>query len=131
MTRILIVEDDQPIAQLMREVLEDEGYQITVARTGHEGLHQLAQATPALVLCDVMLPELDGWHFCREMQAQPAYQHVPIVLTSAASIVDPPGDCQYTMFLPKPFTVETIIATVRIVLGEAGQDTPPLSRRLG
>ena len=65
---ILIVEDEKPIAEIVKFNLEKEGYEISVAYDGEEGLHKAITLNPDLILLDVMLPKLDGFRVCREIR---------------------------------------------------------------
>ena len=65
--------------QFARCVIQDEGYQVSTASNGREGLTHLEKLKPDLVLSDVMLPILDGRALCRAMQADPTYQAIPIM----------------------------------------------------
>jgi DNA-binding response OmpR family regulator len=77
---ILVVEDDQQIAELMRDFLEAEGFQVHHAANGRETDEQLARARPDLVLLDVVLPDQSGFEICRRLRAQSA---VPVLFLSA------------------------------------------------
>ena len=118
---ILIAEDELSIAALLHDTLEDEGYTVVLARNGQEALDMLDTARPALVLTDVMMPILDGLALCRAIQANPAYQAIPVVVMSA--IVDPPrlDGCRSIGFLKKPFDLQQVIDTVTNAIGLAGQ----------
>ena len=63
---ILIVDDEPQIIQLIVMYLKREGFQTASARTGAEALSMVAEAPPALVILDIMLPDIDGWEVCRE-----------------------------------------------------------------
>lgn len=69
---ILVVEDDEQIAELMRDFLEAEGFRVRVAGTGHETSEQLARGSPDLVLLDVMLPDESGFEICRRTRNRSA-----------------------------------------------------------
>ena len=63
--KILVVDDDQNICELLRLYLTKEGYQVTLASDGEDALNQYGQVKPDMVLLDVMMPKLDGWEVCR------------------------------------------------------------------
>ena len=83
MTRILVIDDELSIVQMLSAFLQEEGWQVLTASNGQEGLERLANARPAVVVSDVMMPVLDGWQLCSRMQADPRYQSIPVVLMSA------------------------------------------------
>ena len=66
--KILVVDDDQNICELLRLYLTKEGYQVTLACDGEDALAKYAQAKPDMVLLDVMMPKLDGWEVCRRIR---------------------------------------------------------------
>ena len=118
MPTILVVDDEEPIAELLRAVLEDEGYRVVTAPDGRAALERLTETRPALVLSDVMMPHLDGRALARALQADPAHQALPLVLLSAlgaASVVGVP----YAAFVAKPFELDGLLATVARLLREA------------
>jgi len=77
---ILVVEDDEQIAELMRDFLEAEGFRVRVAGSGHETSEQLARGSPDLVLLDVMLPDESGFEICRRLRRDSS---VPVLFLSA------------------------------------------------
>ena len=81
--RILVVDDDRVIQQLLRVNLELEGYTVHIASDGEEALHSFAEFQPHLILLDIMMPKLDGWEVSRRLKQQPGGRDVPIILLSA------------------------------------------------
>ncbi|MDQ3262143.1 MAG: response regulator [Myxococcota bacterium] len=81
---ILLVEDEEDIADACRDLLEDAGYTVVVARDGREALAYLEkEAAPCLVLLDLLMPEVDGLEFLSRYQQLPG-QHPPVVIATAA-----------------------------------------------
>lgn len=80
MQKILIVEDDQDIAELERDYLEANGYEVEIAGDGKEGVRKALEADVDLVLLDIMLPGLDGFQVCRQIREK---RNIPILLVSA------------------------------------------------
>lgn len=78
--KILIVEDEREIGELVRDYLQVEGYQVILAFDGEMGFHYFKQEQPTLVVLDIMLPKLDGVEVCRKIRAE---SHVPIMMMSA------------------------------------------------
>ena len=120
MKTILVIDDEVILAEMLQALLEDEGYQVLTARNGREGLERLAEHHPDLILCDVMMPLLDGRELCREVQARPEYDSVPIILMSAASAAGRLDDCRYAAFLSKPFDLDVLLDTINTLLGRPG-----------
>ena len=65
---ILLVEDEVSLAMIVKDALEEEGYEVAIARDGLEGLEQYFKEHPALIIADVMMPEVDGFSFCYRMR---------------------------------------------------------------
>ncbi|HEY3897758.1 MAG TPA: response regulator [Chthoniobacter sp.] len=83
---VLIVEDDQPTREMLRRALEREKFQVTEAGNGVEALGQLTIHRPALILLDLMMPEMDGFQFTREVRAHPQWRNIPILVMTAKDI---------------------------------------------
>lgn len=83
MKRILVIEDDEPTRENLRTILEMEGYQVTVAPNGLVALGVVRQACPDLILCDVMMPGLDGHGLLRSLRRQPATAAIPFIFLTA------------------------------------------------
>ena len=81
--RILLVEDEPAIRELVAEMLEEEGVELRCAAGGAEGLREARRYRPHLVLLDVVLPDLDGISVCRLIRAQPALREVPVYMLTA------------------------------------------------
>jgi CheY-like chemotaxis protein len=82
---ILVVDDDPDIRDSLREVLEDEGHQVTCLANGREALDYLKTANPrpCVILLDLMMPVMDGWQFRREQKADPDIADIPLVVITA------------------------------------------------
>jgi PAS domain S-box-containing protein len=78
--RILVVEDSPTQAEHVRSLLEDAGYTVDLARNGREGLAKLRAAAPDLIVSDVVMPEMDGFAFCRAVKSDDATRTIPVVL---------------------------------------------------
>ena len=113
---VLIVEDDKNIAELLQMYLEKEGYAVTLATDGGQGLDKFRAINPDLVLLDVMMPVMDGWAVCRAIRAT---SQVPIIMLTAKSEVDDKvtglksGADDY---ITKPFEMKEVLARVEAVL---------------
>ena len=114
--RILVVEDEPSIAHLLALALGEEGYEVAVAADGRAALGRLAEARPDLVLSDAMMPHLDGAGLAAAMHADPALRDIPLVLMSAVH-TPPDGAAPHAAFLPKPFDLDDLLATVARLLG--------------
>lgn len=116
MKKVLVVDDERNIREVLAAVLQDEGYSVRTAIDGRQALDQLHQDPPDLVLLDVMLPGLDGRELIRRMQQQSKLADIPVVLISTAAQPALPM-LGAAAFLPKPFDLAHLLNTVARVLG--------------
>jgi two-component system, OmpR family, response regulator len=122
---ILVVEDEESIASLVRAYLEREGYRVAVASGGAAALERLAQGDPRLVVLDLGLPDMDGVEVCRRVRAGSA---VPIImLTARDEEVDRVVGLEVGAddYVVKPFSPKELVARVRAVLRRADAPPPP------
>jgi len=113
---ILVVDDERNIRDLARMYLEQDGYQVAVARDGAEALRQIQALRPALMVLDLMLPEVDGWEVCRRVRAS---SELPILmLTARDDDVDKIVGLEMGAddYLTKPFNPRELVARVRAIL---------------
>ncbi len=115
MKDILIIEDDMAISHMLATLLRRSGYAVRQAANGQEGVTLLSQHMPALILCDVMMPILDGRAVCRYIQSTPRYHSIPLVMMSGG-LVDL-SDCACTAFLQKPFNLPDLLDLVTTLIG--------------
>jgi CheY-like chemotaxis protein len=114
--KVLVVDDEPALLDVLAQVLADEGYAVATARDGEHALRQAEQERPDLVLMDVMMPRLDGRDALRRLRAHPSLGAVPVILTSAgvpAAQVEPG-----VAFLRKPFDLDRLLALVARLLHE-------------
>ena len=128
---VLIVEDDHNIAQLLQMYLEKEGYAVTLAHDGSQGLDQFHAIQPDLVLLDVMMPVMDGWALCQAIRAE---AQTPIIMLTAKGETDDKvqglrsGADDY---ITKPFEMKEVLARIEAVLRRTGTAvTEPKARKL-
>jgi CheY-like chemotaxis protein len=123
--RILIVEDAEDLSYAMAELLVQEGYAVTCARSGREALAHLesAEQLPQLVLLDLMMPEMDGSEFRALQRADPRFSWIPIVLmTAAGDVQSAAAKLDVCACLKKPFKD---IATILQVVSRCIAPAPP------
>ena len=115
--KILVVDDDASIREILATQLARLGYDVELAADGQEGLDAFTKAPPDLVLMDVMMPAMDGRAAYLAMRSHPRGQDIPVVLMSAAA--DPSRlDPGITAFLPKPFDLDQLLDLVARLLGD-------------
>ncbi len=113
---VLVVDDEEHIIELARMYLEKEGFTVEGARDGAEALEKIRTLKPALVVLDLMLPEVDGWEVCRRTRAE---SDVPIImLTARSDDVDKIVGLELGAddYLTKPFNPRELVARVKAIL---------------
>lgn len=114
--RILVVDDERPIAEILKYNLEKEGFEVILAYDGEEALRRLEQDEPDLILLDIMLPKKDGFDVCREIRAQ---REIPIImLTAKESETDKVLGLELGAddYVTKPFSTREVMARVKAAL---------------
>ena len=125
MTTIAVVEDDQPIGNLLEEVLEKEGYRVLRAWSGTEALFLLERERPDLVLLDLMLPGLPGEQVLGKLHG------IPVIVVSAKTGVDDKVNALLggaADYLTKPFEIRELLARIQLRLKSASPDAAPVYR---
>ena len=109
---VMVIEDDHDIRVSVRALLEDEGYKVLTVTNGLSALSTLERAAelPSLILLDLMLPVMDGWHFAERMRLNPRLANIPVVIMSAYE--DPPPPEGVLGFLKKPVDDEALLRVV-------------------
>jgi len=131
-SRVLIVEDERDIRDLILLHLQRDGYQVATAGSGEDGLLQVKQSPPDLVLLDLMLPGMSGLEVCRRLRQEPTTATLPILmLTAKADEVDRVVGLELGAddYVVKPFSPKELVARVRAVLRRSrpGPTAPPLA----
>ena len=113
--RILVVDDDDDIREVMQELLVGEGFQVDVARDGMDALGKLeVEASPPLILLDMMMPRMDGEAFLKALRAKPALAKASVVVISGNGAAREKADnLQAAGCLVKPFELDELLELVR------------------
>jgi DNA-binding response OmpR family regulator len=119
MTRILVVEDDRDIAELVDRYLQKAGFSIELLSSGRDALKAIADHTPDLLILDLMLPHVDGLEICRSVRSDPRTAAIPIIMLTARAeeserIVG--LEIGADDYVPKPFSPKELVARVRALL---------------
>jgi two-component system phosphate regulon response regulator PhoB len=123
--KILIIEDDEDIRELLRFSLNKEGYQVLVAVSGEEGVRQATMHVPDAVLLDLMLPTIDGIEVCRRLRAHPRTSTMPIIMVTAKgeeSDVVTGLELGADDYITKPFSPKVVVARLRNLLRRRGAE---------
>jgi DNA-binding response OmpR family regulator len=120
---ILMIEDDEHIAYILRFLLERQGFAVEHAADGRQALHRFSKAPPDLVLLDIMLPYHDGLELLGMLRGEPAWRDVPVLMLTAKARE---ADIVHALelgaddYVTKPFQPEEVLARVRRMLRKGG-----------
>lgn len=121
--RVVCVEDEPEMIDLVRLILARKGFDVTGAPGGQEGLHIIERLKPSLVLLDLMMPDMDGWEVYQRMKANPATKHIPvIVVTAKAQSIDKMLGLHIAKvddYITKPFGPAELLNSIEKVLAKA------------
>lgn len=123
-SRLLIVEDDDQLAELLIEYLGQHGFDLSRERSGDAGVQRILEAQPDLVILDLMLPELDGLEVCRQVRGR--YQGAILMLTASRSEADHVAGLELGAddFVTKPIEPRVLLARIRAQLRRTGARQP-------
>src|SRR5689334_11733417 len=107
---ILVIEDDLAVSQSIKDVLEIQGYQVTTAIDGDEGIAAMLHAKPFLVLLDLMMPGTNGWQFLDIQRSLPELNDTPVIICSAFQ--ETAKSVQAHAILPKPVHLDELYRVV-------------------
>jgi two-component system, OmpR family, response regulator VicR len=117
---ILCIEDEPQMIDLIRLILETQGYRMVAAQGGEEGLEMMVSERPDLILLDIMMPDMDGGDVYHRMQQEPELSHIPvIVVTAKAAPIDKVlwmNVAQVDDYVTKPFGPQDLLSSVERVL---------------
>jgi CheY-like chemotaxis protein len=118
-TKVLVVDDERIIVEIVEEELAAHGYEVYTAFTGEEGLRKCKSLRPDVVILDIMMPDIDGSSVAAEMKDDPNTAHIPVIfLTGAVKSSEVPDSHLVggQFFLAKPFKAEDLLKILRMVL---------------
>ena len=121
-TRILLVEDERDLLELLKYNLDREGYAVSTAETGEDGLKLVRTQPPDLILLDLMLPSMDGLEVCRSLKARPDTASIPVIMLTAKgeeSDIVAGLELGADDYITKPFSPRILMARIKAVLRRA------------
>jgi CheY-like chemotaxis protein len=124
MARVLLIDDDAGSLDFMRQFLQLEGHELVWAADGTQGLAQVRQIRPDLIICDVIMPHLGGYAVLETVRADPHLSHIPVLLFSAAMNADARAIALRrgaTDVLAKPFELAQLRSAIGRCLGQVSQ----------
>jgi CheY-like chemotaxis protein len=116
--KILVVDDEGAIRDLLVELFSDEGYVVRAASNGRVAVSMVLDEPPDLIMMDVMMPELNGPETLKHLRTLPSLAQVPVILMSAARYVSSDG-ASNVAFIPKPFNLDDVLQIVARMLRPA------------
>ncbi len=117
--KILIIEDEQPIINLLKIRLEASNYEIIFATDGQKGLNMAREEAPDLIILDIMLPSLNGYQILRMLKFDGRYKEIPIIVLTAKGVEEDKKLGQALgadAYIPKPFEPETLLEKIKELL---------------
>jgi len=131
MTRILVVEDEQDLQQVLEYNLRQAGHEVTVTKLGNDGVRLAREQRPDLVLLDLMLPDVSGTEVCKQLKEHPTTRTTPVImLTARGEEIDRVVGFELGAddYVVKPFSVRELLLRIQAILrrgrGESGEDEP-------
>src|SRR6266851_9878460 len=136
MPRVLVVDDSLSVRKMVERSLQTKGFEVLAASSGVEAMERIGSAVPDLVVCDVVMPDVDGYRICEFVRAHPALGDTPVLLISGivnASVLERASHVRSNDVLRKPFTgdelarkVEELLASRSRAATTASPDGAPL-----
>ncbi|MBT3182238.1 MAG: response regulator [Deltaproteobacteria bacterium] len=119
--KILVVDDEKSMTNLLKKRIESASYDVSIASDGQEGLNKARLEMPDLIVADVMMPRLDGYHMCRLLKFDEKYKNIPIImLTSRDNDQDrmTANAVGADAYVTKPFKGEELMSNIKKLLGD-------------
>lgn len=117
--KILVVDDEESLAQFVCRALRQQGYKTVCAYDGDNALSLVYEEMPDLIVLDLMLPQMDGWEICRRVKSDGSTRHIPILMLTARSSAEDVVqglDLGADDYMRKPFPLDELLARVRVLL---------------
>ena len=113
--KILLVEDDLYASETLKFALEAKGHKVALATNGRDALNMVNNEIPQLIILDIMMPKMDGYHFCRLLKFDARFQHIPVIIVSS-KIQEADKKlglaCGGNEYITKPYDLNILINTV-------------------
>jgi diguanylate cyclase (GGDEF)-like protein len=134
--KILVVDDEVNLLQIMKTNLEIEGYDVVTEMSGETGLVSAVVDQPDVIILDIMMPDVDGWEICQRLRADPRTRYIPVIMLTAldeSQHVVKGFECGADDYLAKPFDNAELFARIKSVLSKAakGMAVDPLTNLPG
>ncbi len=120
--KVLVIDDERALAELLQVNLELEGFVVSKAFSGIEGLNKLPTEKPDIIMLDVRMPGLDGFEICQRLKTDPVTKDIPVILVSAfaqQTDIQKGLDAGAADYIKKPFDVVQVVQTIKKILNIA------------
>jgi DNA-binding response OmpR family regulator len=124
-TKILVIEDDRAVSELLTHILEGQNYEVSAAYDGIEGLNKVKSFEPELIILDINMPLMDGWQLLQALQSSPKTMSVPILMCTERTLmkeVEQALAMGASGYIMKPFSTERVLSKVNDALGPSISD---------
>jgi two-component system alkaline phosphatase synthesis response regulator PhoP len=125
--RVLVVEDEQDVADMIRYNISREGYDVAVAKTGVDAIERARELRPDVVLLDIMIPQLNGWEVCRRLKQESRTRAIPVIMVTGR-VEEGDKILGFEMgaddYITKPFSPRELLARIRAVVRRGAPVTP-------
>ncbi len=123
--QILLVEDDLYSSETLKFALEAKGHKVTLATNGRDALNMVNNEIPQLIILDIMMPKMDGYHFCRLLKFDARFKHIPVIIVSS-KIQEADRKlglaCGGDEYITKPYDLNMLINTVEKYLDNSNEE---------
>lgn len=119
---ILVVDDDEDCRSMVRTILEDKGFEVTTGCNGVEAVEIMEEIDePALIILDIMMPEMNGYQVVERMKLNPKLQNIPIMMVTAKAsdedVIEGYKTYAVDYYITKPFNTRQLLAGIKLILG--------------
>ena len=122
---VLVIEDDKIMGQMVTEILDDIGFDVTTASSGMVAFEKLKQESIDFIVLDILLPEMDGFEIYTKLQEDPVTREIPVMIITAWSDeknIERASQLGIKHFLPKPFTEDELVYTILTLLIDSSKN---------
>jgi len=119
MKKILVIDDERPLTELLQHMLEGNGFRVEVAHNGLEGLGKLKNFQPDLIVLDVSMPQMDGWQFLRTLRASPVTKGIKVIMCTEKNLIkeiELADELGAQAYILKPFDTERVLRKIEEIL---------------
>ncbi len=114
--KILLIEDEPNVSELVKYRLEESNYEVDIAEDGYNALNKVRTFNPDLIILDLMLPKIDGYTVCRLLKFNDQFRHIPVIMFTARTNPDDERrgmECGADAYVPKPFEPKILLDRIK------------------